>query len=65
MMRMGAALSDRGDLFAVTSRFTKGEALDRLPGYVGDLNPEDEVGRLGVGATGRLVRKRKYYASNI
>lgn len=66
MLRMGAALSDRGDLFAVTTRFrTKEESLDKLPGYVGDMKPEEEVGRLGVGAQGLLARKRKYHVSGI
>ncbi|KAK2761229.1 hypothetical protein FQN54_001751 [Arachnomyces sp. PD_36] len=65
MMRVGAALSDRGDLFAVNDRLGKNEVIDKLPGYVGDMQPEDEVGRLGVGAMTPLTRKRKYYASNI
>jgi hypothetical protein len=60
MMRIGAALGDQITL-DVGMKPEKIEALDKLPGWIGDEAPEEEAaGRLGVGAPYKLKRNRRY-----
>ena len=60
LLRMGAALGDRVPLL-VGLRTNKIKTLDELPGWIGDAAEEHEdVGRLGVGASRRIDKKRVY-----
>ncbi|TVY18487.1 hypothetical protein LARI1_G005501 [Lachnellula arida] len=60
LLRIGAALGDRVPLL-VGLRTHKIKALDELPGWIGDAADEHEdVGRLGVGASRRIDKKKRY-----
>ena len=65
MMRLGAARANELPL-QVISREGKEKTramLERMPGWVGDARPDDEVGALAIGATGPLTAGRRYQAS--
>ena len=65
MMKMGAARADEFPL-QVISREGKENTramLERMPGWVGDARPDDEVGALAIGATVPLKAGRRYHAS--
>ena len=59
MMRLGAAMADHVPLM-VGRRVDKVGALDWMPGWVGDVEGEAEVGALGVGAPSPLKTRRRY-----
>jgi len=65
MLRIGASIS--GDIqFRATEQTRKIEALDRLPGWIGDATDgEGERGQLALGARGRLNWKRKFLAYDL
>lgn len=65
MMKLGAARANELPL-QVISREGKEKTramLERMPGWVGDARPDDEVGALAIGATGPLTAGRRYQAS--
>jgi hypothetical protein len=65
MLRIGASIS--GDVqFRAAEQTRKIEALDRLPGWIGDATDgEGERGQLALGARGRLNWKRKFLAYDL
>lgn len=59
MLRFGSALSDKVPL-VLSRNNDKIEALDELPGWIGDGSPHSHTGALTVGAESRLREKRKF-----
>ncbi len=65
MMRLGAARAPELPL-QIGSHEAEEEArrvLERMPGWVGDARPGDDVGVLAIGATEPLRSARKYGGS--
>ena len=65
MMRLGAARADELPLQVSSSEVkekTRG-ILERMPGWVGDARPDDEVGTMAIGATVPLKAGRRYQVS--
>ena len=65
MMRLGAARADELPL-QVSSSEVKDKTratLERMPGWVGDARPNDEVGTVAIGATVPLKTGRRYQVS--
>lgn len=62
-MRLGAARAPELPLQVLSSvEQGKGRSvLERIPGWVGDARPKDELGVLAVGASEALKRGRKYH----
>jgi hypothetical protein len=58
MMRIGATVGE--DLRLRAGKKKRLSVLDNIPGWVGDAQPESEVGSLELGAVGRLRVGRKY-----
>ncbi|KAM0722938.1 hypothetical protein Q7P37_001136 [Cladosporium fusiforme] len=65
LLRIGASI--HGDIqFRATQNAQKVEALDRLPGWIGDVTEgAGEVGRLALGGNGRLDGRRKFEAYDV
>lgn len=65
MMRLGAARADELPLQVISSEGKEKTRamLERMPGWVGDARPDDEVGALAIGATVPLKAGRRYQAS--
>ena len=65
MMRLGAAKADELQLQIISKEGKKKTQaiLERIPGWVGDARPDDEVGVLAIGATVPLIAGRRYQAS--
>ena len=60
MMRLGAAMADKVPLL-IGRRTDKIEALDEIPGWIGDTAQEDEeIGHLALGAPVMVNKKRRY-----
>lgn len=59
MMRIGAAIAEHVPLL-IGKKEGKISVLDQTPGWIGDSEPDAEIGRLGLGAEGQLRAKRKY-----
>lgn len=59
MMRIGAELAEFVPLMAAKSADNV-NILDHRPGWIGDAEPEKEVGKLSLGAQAKLRKKRKY-----
>ena len=64
MMRVGAAVKDQVPLL-VGRRLDKMTVLDRMPGWVGDEDPDGEIGTLGVGARNTLGKGRRYQSYDV
>ena len=64
MMRLGAAKADELPLQLLSSEAKEKTRtmLERMPGWVGDARPDDEVGTLAIGATIPLKAGRRYQA---
>ena len=64
MMRLGAARADELPLQVISSEGKEKtrNLLERMPGWVGDARPDDEVGVVAVGATVPLKAGRRYQA---
>ena len=64
MMRLGAARADEMPLQVISSEGKENTkaTLERMPGWVGDARPDDEVGAVAIGATVPLKAGRKYEA---
>ena len=64
MMRLGAARADELPLQVISSEGKEKARtmLERMPGWVGDARPDDEVGTLAIGATVPLKAGRTYQA---
>lgn len=58
MMRIGATVGE--DLRLRAGKEKRLNVLDEIPGWVGDAQPESDLGRLELGAVGRLRVGRKY-----
>jgi len=64
ILRIGTSISD--DIqFCAADNVRKIKALDRLPGWIGDATEEEDLGQLGLGASGRLNSKRRFAAYDI
>ena len=65
MMRLGAARADELPLQVISSEGKEETRamLGRMPGWVGDARPDDEVGALAIGATVPLKAGRRYQGS--
>ncbi|KKZ59994.1 hypothetical protein EMCG_00836 [[Emmonsia] crescens] len=66
MLRLGAELSvddSTGPLPALSANAMSMDALDRKPGWFGDGKPDEEVGRVELGANARLRNGREYGAN--
>lgn len=60
MLRLGAAMAEKVPLM-VGRRTDHIKALDEIPGWIGDVaEPDEEFGRLGLGAPTMVSRKRRY-----
>lgn len=59
MMRYGAEMADQVPLMIGQNR-GEIEVLDETSGFVGDMQPDAEIGVLGLGAPVGLVKKRRY-----
>lgn len=59
LMRLGAAAHE---VITLEPNFEPEEikALDEVPGWIGDENPNADVGSIGLGAGARLRKGRKY-----
>ena len=63
MMTLGAARADELPLQVVSSEAKETRTLlERMPGWVGDARPDDEMGAVAVGATVPLKAGRRYQA---
>ena len=65
MMRLGAARANELPLQVISSEGKEKTRamLGRMPGWVGDARPDDEVGALAIGATVPLKAGRRYQGS--
>lgn len=66
MLRLGAELSvddSTGPLPALSANAMSMDALDLKPGWFGDGKPDEEVGRVELGANARLRNGREYGAN--
>ena len=65
MMRLGAARADELPLQVISSdgKEKTRAVLERIPGWVGDARPDDEVGAVAIGATVPLKAGRRYQTS--
>ena len=65
MMRLGAARADELPLQVSSSEVKEKTRamLERMPGWVGDARPNDEVGTVEIGATVPLKTGRRYQVS--
>jgi hypothetical protein len=67
MMRIGAAVPDKFPLL-IAPRVSSIKALDETPGWLGDeVDDTEDIGRLGLGASGKLRGGRMYasYSSGV
>ena len=64
MMKLGAARADELPLQVISSEGKENTkaTLERMPGWVGDARPDDEVGAVAIGATVPLKAGRRYEA---
>lgn len=59
MMRIGATITDKFPLLLSWNK-DRINVLDKIPGWIGDQLPEENIGMLGLGAPHGLRRDRKY-----
>lgn len=61
MLRLGAAIGQDQVPLMVGEKTDKIDVLDKIPGQVGDVaEPQEEIGRLGLGAPAMVDMKRRY-----